>query len=197
VSNDQEPREFGEIFMRDFAPKIGNFFNNWGVVESCLIVALSTLLKIDQMRAKIVFAEIVAFYPKINLMRRILKTHYVDNSARSEILSLLKDTQNMGSIRDRYAHASWGFGDVDGVKKVFIIPGTAPRDTEDTFETPKAVEPATLKADVSNAHGLAERWKTFFVNSSEALQEDPQVERLREFLEQTARTAQSPWPENS
>ena len=187
---DPDGATFAEVFMRDIAPKIGNFFNNWGMVENCLILALSAVLKIDQLRAKIVFAEIASFYPKINLMRRILKTHYIDNKSRKDILELLKDTQDMGGTRDRYAHASWGFGEVNGIKKVFIMPGTAPKPTDETFEIPRAIEPAEIQADVSKADGLTKRWREFFQNSIATLEEDPRVRKAREFLEQTARSAQ-------
>src|SRR5581483_11495218 len=110
----EEQIAFNTLFEKEYAPKIGLFLYNWGQVEQMLIFFLAFLLGTDETRGKMVFAEVISLSSKLKLMRRIIHCYYSQSPHKAALLKLIGDTQELGSTRDFYAHASWGYNMVNG-----------------------------------------------------------------------------------
>jgi hypothetical protein len=204
---EESERTFKQEF-RKHAVFIGLFFNNWGAVEAQLRLAFSFLLRTDRLRATIIFSEFQALGVKLNLMRRLTNTHYVDGDGKNALLRLIGDTQRLSDRRNLYAHSTWAHGpdprDTGGpipvggtttipVKdwKVLVVPGTTPNDKEVMLAPPFAISAEDIQEDCSTASALNDRWIAFFRDHAAWMEESEQVKILRGARGQKARTDQS------
>ena len=129
----------------EHAKELGRLIAHWAVIEHLLVDLLGALLKINQSRAQLIWAEYSAFAVKIRLLRRCTYCYVPDCQQKSDLFKLLGKINDLNDIRNKYVHATWAAGRSD--KSLTLIHGTPPSDYKKRVKNAENVLASTLEAD--------------------------------------------------
>ncbi|MFT6605230.1 MAG: hypothetical protein ACJA2X_000406 [Halocynthiibacter sp.] len=115
-------RQFSDTNDFDaFLLRVGKLNYAWTNTESLLIHLIAGLAKVDLETATVIFMTLNTTRARFDLVQRLSKRERMDQSERSQLISLTTRLQKIGHMRNRYNHCIYAFDDNSAVTHTILM----------------------------------------------------------------------------